>query len=287
VLGGLCHLARAARDHSAGDERDDVDVRPSWRTELRRTPLERRTLRCMGLKLRVSLFRGARASDVRAALERFWRARGAELSPVRDDFERYDLHEASKGYCALAWDSGWEWVERRAAHAAVARELACAALFVFVYDGDYWGYELADARGAVVDQFVQSDLELTGVDWFPGRDTRGQARVLAQTLEVPEADVAPYLRQTTLAESEERDLDEQPVRAGDLYGRESELAVIDFLRAAGVDVGLRARPRDEKRPWLSPGLSRHVTFGGDVVDRWTVTRDGRWVGRDRTAGRTT
>jgi hypothetical protein len=113
----------------------------------------------MGLALRYDVFHGVDARAVYGALSWYWASRRHRLAeraprtlPMRAADE-YVLHEQRDGWTLLSWDGGWEWTRRREAQLHVSRVLGCAGLLVFVYDGQYWGYELFD-RGEVVDRFV-------------------------------------------------------------------------------------------------------------------------------------
>jgi hypothetical protein len=215
--------------------------------------------------MRASLFRYAQPGHVRPVLERFWNARGAVFIEPYYHHETYTLQAATGDWgSVLSWDGGWgRYEERRAAHVAVARELHVPALFVFVYHGRYWGYELVDASGEPRDQFVQRDPEYAEVDWFPGRLTRGDAEVFASVLDVPHDAVAPYFVQLRAPEHHELLRDLPPVRHGDRYARNGELAVLDFFAALGVGVSL---------------VDDYVTFNGPPFATWSIHRNGRWAG---------
>jgi hypothetical protein len=107
---------------------------------------------------------------------------------------------------------------------------------VFVYDGDYWGYELFNT-GSAVDHFVQNQ-EASG--WFPSHACSGQpdvfaAQFLAACLRP--ADIAPYL---VPMPDDWDDLEwDRPARVGDEFTRGDECAVVDFLRMLGVGIELR------------------------------------------------
>jgi len=188
----------------------------------------------VGLALRLNAFRDVEAEHVYGALATFHEQRGAVLVPERDRQRCYDLYERRGPWCVLEWDAGWEWKLRREAQLHVSRQLGVPGLLVFVYDGDYWGYELFD-RGEAVDHFVQVtwDAPVT----FPDRDTKGDAAVLARTLGLPEAEVAPYLLQWHSWPDRSKTGKER-ARPGDEFVRGDEAAVIDFLRALRVDVRL-------------------------------------------------
>ncbi len=164
-------------------------------------------------------------------------------------------------------DSGWEWEIRRAALLFVSQRLDCAGFLVFVYDGDYWGYEFFN-RGVALDHFVQAEEWDEGypITWFE-EDCAGDANVVARELPHLEvSDIAPYLMRdplwATATEAEKRwnaeeRMDERnphsegrweaqkllnvPAREGDEFSRFEECAALDFLRMLGVRVELRER----------------------------------------------
>jgi hypothetical protein len=188
----------------------------------------------MGLKLRYNLFHGATAAGVYGAYASFYAQRRRPLQLTGDEARRLDFYQEDNGWVVVSLDGGWEWNERREAQLFVSRRLWCPGFLVFVYDGDYWGYEFFD-HGEVFDHFVQ---EATGQPiGFPGADCRGRAEVVAEHLPFLRAeDIAPYLVQkhdwvipagmNVLA------------RSGDEFRRFNECAVLDFLRMLGVRVRL-------------------------------------------------
>jgi hypothetical protein len=188
----------------------------------------------MGLALRLNAFRDVEAADVYGALATFYAQRGAVLVPEVERRRRYDLRERRGRWCVLEWDAGWEWTQRREAQLHVSRQLGVPGLLVFVYDGDYWGYELFD-RGEAVDHFVQTSMDPIIV--FPGHDCSGDAPVLARTLALDETVVAPYLSRWHGWHERAQRIHER-ARPTDEFTRWEECAVLDFLRAIEVDVAL-------------------------------------------------
>ena len=188
----------------------------------------------MGLALRLNAFRDVEAPDVYGALATFYEKRGAVLVPERDGRRSYDLRERHRRWCVLEWDAGWEWQVRREAQLHVSRQLGVAGLLVFVHDGDYWGYELFD-RGEAKDHFVQTAMDPPIT--FPDRNVNGDAAVLAQTLGLNEADVAPYLARWQGWHERAKRAHER-ARPSDEFTRWEECAALDFLRAIEIDVAL-------------------------------------------------
>jgi hypothetical protein len=194
----------------------------------------------MGLDLRLNLFRDVACRDVYSALAAFYGKRGGRLESVADQSRRYDLYERDGAWCVLTWDSGWEWKIRREAQLFASKLLRCVGLLVFVYDGDYWGYELFRG-GEALDRFIQHP---DGDPWlFPGESCVGNAEILAEN--VPErtaAELAPYL---VRASWEQRSALNVRARPEDQFPRFHECAVWDFLRAIGVPLTAAGQKSDE------------------------------------------
>ncbi|HZM74875.1 MAG TPA: hypothetical protein VFC19_04065 [Candidatus Limnocylindrales bacterium] len=146
----------------------------------------------MGLALRYNIFHHADPKAVYGLLHAFWEKRGHRIVEGPREFNGYVLHHERNGWTLLNWSGGWEWKLRREAQLRISRLLNCTGLLVFVYDGRYWGYELFH-QGVEVDHFVQKPEEH---QWFPGRDCAGRAEAF-QLLDIPPADIAPHLRNTS------------------------------------------------------------------------------------------
>jgi hypothetical protein len=198
----------------------------------------------MGLQLRFYLFHGVSSGDVRGALQEFYADRGRPLEPLDTsiaDIDRdltgriIEIYAADNNWVVVRLDGGWEWKERLEAQLFVSRRLWCPAFLIFVYDGDYWGYELFD-RGKVLDHFVQqkdqADL------WFPGRDCSGNIEVVVEHLPFLRAAlIGPYLMQKPTYE-DPPELKGR-VRPNDEFDRFDECGVLDFLRVIGIHVNLK------------------------------------------------
>ena len=184
----------------------------------------------MGLKLRYSLFRSASAKNVHAAFRSFYRTRGSTAD--------IDIYHQHNGWTAADLHRAWaHWPEHREALRFVSRSLGCPAFLVFVFDGDYWGYEFV-ADGDPIDHFVQWPEP----DWipFPGEDGRGHAERIVERLPfLRKEEIAPYLVQRDMGSHLDDDPMDVPARPGDEFRRFDECAVLDFLRMLGVDIQLR------------------------------------------------
>ena len=177
----------------------------------------------LGLKLRYNLFCSS-AAPVYDAFASFYGRRGSKLQPAGDGQGSLNFYSENNGWTVVDLGSGWEWKVRREAQLFVSRTVSCAGFLVFVYDGDYWGYEFFD-RGEVLDHFVQ---EATGEPiGFPGEDCRGNPSVVAERLPFLRAeDIAPYLVQMhDWVIPEGMDV---PARPADEFRRFDECAVLDF-----------------------------------------------------------
>lgn len=188
----------------------------------------------MGLKLRYNLFY-ANAEDVCSAFASFYGRRGSKLRVAAEGTGTLRVHCQQNGWVIVDEDSGWDWKVRREAQLAVSHSLWCPGFLVFVYDGDYWGYEFFD-HGRVLDHFLQEE---TGQPiGFPGADCRGSPNVVAEHLPfLSVSDIAPYLVQKNdWVIPPGADV---PARSGDEFRRFEECAVIDFLRMLGVGIDRR------------------------------------------------
>lgn len=189
----------------------------------------------MGLKLRYNLFHNTSAEAVYGTYVSFYKQRGRPFQLAGYDLQQIDFHVEKNGWVVVSLDCGWEWTERRQAQLFVSERLSCPGFLVFVYDGDYWGYEFFN-RGQAIDHFVQ---ESTGIPiGFPGEDCRGNPEIVAQHLPfLHRIDVAAYLQQMTEG-AKPKGLN-IPARPGDEFNRFDECAVVDFLRMLGIPIELR------------------------------------------------
>jgi hypothetical protein len=198
----------------------------------------------LGLKLRYNLFYQVPPQDVYSAYQRFYSQQDATLIDEGDEFEAYELYEPNNAWTILHWNGGWEWKIRRDAQLFVSRELDCLGFLIFVYDGQYWGYEFFKA-GQVLDHFVQ-DME-DGTWQFPDEPCIGNTQLLAAHLNwLSPDDIAPYLVQTPYADDDtdlkqfreyKRSLNVPP-RPHDEYTRFYGLAVLNFLRLLGINISV-------------------------------------------------
>jgi hypothetical protein len=188
----------------------------------------------MGLKLRYNLFWNTTASAVFECYASVFAERRRPFGVSGNDAERFDFYTEDNGWTVVSLDSGWEWEDRRETQFCVSRRLWCPGFLIFVYDGNYWGYEFFD-RGQSIDHFVQ---EATGQPvGFPGEDCRGKPELIAAHLPMLRAEeIAPYLVQKhdwVIPEGANI-----LARSGDEFRRFDECAVLDFLRMLGVRIQL-------------------------------------------------
>ncbi len=201
----------------------------------------------MGLFLRYNLFYRVTHDSVYASYARFYAERHQPLQSSGNDAFKLTIHETHNDWVVLALDRGWEREVRQAAYLYTSQQLACPGLFVYVYDGLHWGYELF-ARGSVLDQFV-SHVEPEGVAYCDEIESCGgnAGLIAAEFPHLTEQDVAPYLvRKPILMAGEKpleymerkKHLDVLP-RPGDQYTRFDPCAVLNFLRVLGIQVEVR------------------------------------------------
>jgi hypothetical protein len=206
----------------------------------------------MGLKLRYNLFYDVLPQDVYDAYARFYAKRGQPLVDEGDAFSEFTLFEPNSGWTILDLDGGWEWEVRREAQLFASRELYCAGFLIYVFDGDYWGYELFK-NGEVLDKFVQDPED---GNWLcPPGECQGNPDVIAALFPWLSTDeIAPYLVQKPTFDDERSDTDnlerlklfwerkeslDVPPRPGDECNRFNECAVINLLRLLGIQVELQ------------------------------------------------
>jgi hypothetical protein len=204
----------------------------------------------LGLKLRYSLFYEVSPNAVYEAYRHFYTRRHFTFSEAGELSEKYELYVPNAGWTILGWNSGWEWDIRREAQLFVSRELHCPGFLIFVYDGDYWGYEFF-SDGVVLDHFVQ-DME-EGKWHFPSDSCTGNAQLLADNFDwLTVENVMPYLVQDPQLDKTEPEVAftkrmeyreyvdklNIPPRPSDEYSRFSELAVLNFLRLLGIRIGV-------------------------------------------------
>jgi len=208
----------------------------------------------VGLTLHMHLFRTADHAGVVESFERYCHGRGRRAIETQDP-HCYRFHIAENGWTVVELPIGWKREFWREMQHHITAELDCPALFVFVYDGNYWGYEFVK-EGNRLDQFAQVDDHRDGIDWFTGSPRIGNPDLLAQEFSWLDPDVlSRYLIRDPLWTAEDhiwedeydelrfrlkekrRELD-TPVREGDEFTRFDECAVLDFLRYLGVSVEL-------------------------------------------------
>ncbi len=210
----------------------------------------------MGLKLRLNLFYDVDHVAVYEVLSEFWASKKRHVRES-DGEACYDLHQSENRWVVLSWDAGWEWILRREAQLYVSNALSCKGFLIFVYDGNYLGYEFFNA-GIPLDQYIQDEEPGTGIDWFPGKKCSGNPDLI--TAEFPflsyetlrsymfrDPAFAPWnnslVGQQVVEENRRRSAEREkvnvPARNGDEFKRFDECAVLDFLRFLGVGIELR------------------------------------------------
>jgi len=209
----------------------------------------------MGLKLRLNVFHQVAHQRVYEAFVRFYQERGQAVIDSGDEYWRFELHEQDNDWTVLALDGGWEKSVRREAALYVSRELNCTGFWFFVYDGDYWGYEMFHG-GVAVDHFVQGEgstsQEELGKWWLPNQVCTGNPQVVAAAFPwLTTSDIAPYLVPATPYEDYEdgnpdaliavvknRAALNLPPCLGDEFRLFDQCAILNFLRLLKIRVEL-------------------------------------------------
>src|SRR5688500_15379264 len=119
----------------------------------------------MGLFLKLTAFYAVGPEDVYRQYATYYAGVGRPLADAGEPGYEHEVHQdANGGWTVIRHGIGWDWDERRQAQRHASAALACVSLLAFVYDGDYWGYELL-RDGAPLDQFVQDPDPADGNDW--------------------------------------------------------------------------------------------------------------------------
>jgi hypothetical protein len=117
----------------------------------------------------------------------FYSTAGAVFEQFTSHYRRRGLaaeinfYRERNGWVVVELDAGWEWELRREVQLAVSDALGCPGFLVFVYDGDYWGYEFFD-RGEAVDHFVQEPTGEPSVNGRPKVPNSGQPSTTNEAL---------------------------------------------------------------------------------------------------------
>lgn len=135
----------------------------------------------MGIFLHIALFPGGEESECRAAIQQC--ADDSQLNIQIEDCH-WNLFEKGAAVQLNDYCCGYETLAER-----LSTLLSCPVMILYIYDGDYWGYDLW-RKGAEVDRFASMP------DYFaPGSptDRPGNAYAVAQCFEVSPKDVERYL----------------------------------------------------------------------------------------------
>lgn len=197
----------------------------------------------MGLKMRFNLFYQVPHEAVYESIAQFYSRAGKHLLNSGEEHFRYDLHKLDAEWVTLQLGGGWYWKEWQEAQVFTSQILNCTNFLFFVYDGDYWGYQLC-SHGKVLDQFIQRDETSDGTVWFPGEPATGNPELLATKFSWLKAErIAPYLQKLPpyglagdyMAEEKRLNIRVQPQ---DEFCRFDECSILNFLRLLHVSVQL-------------------------------------------------
>ncbi len=183
----------------------------------------------MGLFLHALLFPGSAEKQCQQAVWRCAADRQTGLQP-----NECSWHTFAKGPAVLLNDGclGHSVLE------AISPLLACPALLLYIYDDDFWGYELAQA-GKRLDEFASLS------DYFePGQPPAkpGNALALAACFKVEAAVLEPYLQPWVEARMGEFACPGDDFVIGDCW----QLA--DFMRALGFEYDELCPPPEAALP---------------------------------------
>lgn len=203
----------------------------------------------MGFTFSVNLFAERSAYEVTHALKMFYHQEGKLSIEIYQNLfciSNLNILESLEIFAFPNWivvdiQSKPEWWIRKR-QLEISKNLCCSGLFLFQYDGDYWGYELFK-NGKVVDRFTSDACH---DEYFSGLECKGNAKCLAECFPfIPKNVFAPYLVQLPDIETMSRDKFEQQTdvipREGDEYKRWSEVSVLNFLSALGIKGGFTGK----------------------------------------------
>jgi len=189
----------------------------------------------MGLFLQAMIMPDCKEAEARAAVEAVaqkyacsfdalesgaFAEEGMIISELVPDECRYA--ESDDGVCILFNDGciGYDALAK-----AVSGEAGKVCLLLYIYDGDYWGYELYD-KGEILDRFNPMPDYFEEVSDEKILKSKGDAQIIARYFHVEKASVERYL----VRWSEEM-LDEKAY-ADDEFGYE-DWQMADFMRKLG------------------------------------------------------
>ena len=133
-----------------------------------------------------------------------------------------------------------EWVRER--NIFITKYLSCSGIYIYEYDGNFWGYEVY-IDGIVVDRFL-SDKSFD--DFFYSEEADGSVDIVTRAFPFIDGNIVEkYLiqypdRKTFNAISDDyfHDLINIPPRTIDLFNRWDGCASINFMRAIGLNCGI-------------------------------------------------
>lgn len=204
----------------------------------------------MGLFLYVLAFPGGKEETCRAALERKIENPDHNIWP-----DKCDWHMFPKGPAVQLNDGavGFDYPE------PLSRVVSCPVLLAYIYDDDYWGYELWH-KGRELDRFA-SLPDYFGQGSPPSKP--GDAELMARLFGVEPERIARYLLPWEDEDTGNRAYHEDQAAAGDSW------QMADFLGALGFDYDLLCPPPPpEPEPSRSapPPESGWQFHGAELLD---------------------
>lgn len=155
----------------------------------------------------------------------------------RDTMEIY----SSEKWCLVNGLLSYEeWIRER--NIFITKYLSCSGIYIYEYDGNFWGYEVY-IDGIVVDRFL-SDKSFD--DFFYSEEADGSVDIVTRAFPFIDGNIVEkYLiqypdRKTFNAISDDyfHDLTNIPPRTIDLFNRWDGCASINFMRAIGLNCGI-------------------------------------------------
>ncbi len=177
----------------------------------------------MGLFLYVLAFPGGKEETCRAALERKIENCGHNIQPDKCDWRLYPGGPAVQLNDGAV---GFDYPE------PLSKAVSCPVLLAYIYDDDYWGYELWH-RGKELDRFA-SLPDYFGQGSPPSK--RGDAELVASLFGVEPERIERYLVPWEDEDTGNRAYHEDQAAAGDSW------QMADFLGALGFDYDLLCLP---------------------------------------------
>ncbi len=189
----------------------------------------------MGLFLQVAIMPGCKKAEARTAVEEVAKKYSCSFDELESgDFTEEDLiiselipdecqyAETAAGVSILFNDDciGYDALAK-----AVSEAAGKVCLLLYIYDGDYWGYELYD-KGEILDRFNPMPDYFEEVSEEKIEQLKGDARIIAGQFHVEQASIERYLVRWSA------DVMDEKAYQDDEFGYE-DWQMADFMRKLG------------------------------------------------------